>query len=105
MTRSMALSVARGDGDTTSTEFPHVLSGVALAGAAAHLADQLEPEFLAEAGWDAVTRVLSPPSGHRLLGRPICRARGCSTTAHGVCLQCRRRLDERGRCRRMEPAR
>src|SRR6266540_3377089 len=96
MTRSMALSVARGDGDTTSTEFPHVLSGVALAGAAAHLADQLEPEFLAEAGWDAVTRVLSPPSGHRLLGRPICRARGCSTTANGVCLQCRRRLDERG---------
>jgi hypothetical protein len=121
MTGSMALSVAPGDGDTTSTQFPHVLGGVALAGAAARLAGLLEPEFLAEAGWDALTGVLSPPGGHRLLGRPICPARGCSTTSNGCACSaaggctsagwawpmwgcCRRHRGERGRRRRMGPA-
>ena len=57
------------------------------------------PAFLAEAGWDPTTRVLCPPAWHPLLGRPICRAVGCSTTAAdraAICASCRRRLTEQG---------
>ena len=39
-----------------------------LQGPAARLAGLLDPAFLAEAGWDPVTRVLSLPARHRLLG-------------------------------------
>jgi integrase len=88
--------VAEHDPATRSGQFPHVLEGVVLTGAAAVLAGRLDPAFLAETGWDPATRVWSPPAGHRLLGRPICAAPGCSTTANGVCLQCRRRLEQRG---------
>jgi hypothetical protein len=56
------------------TEFPHVLAGVKLDGSAARLAGQLDPGFLAEAGWDPEGRVLAPRRGHPLLRRPICRA-------------------------------
>ena len=35
-----------------SCEFPHVLDGVALSGAAAHLAKVLDRGLLDEAGWD-----------------------------------------------------
>jgi hypothetical protein len=56
-------------------EFPHVLDRTSLAGTAARLAGLLDPAFLAEAGWDPVTRVLSLPAGHRLLGRTLCRYR------------------------------
>jgi len=59
----------------------------------------IDPAFLAEAGWDPATRVLYPPSTHPLLGRPICRAVDCSTTAMDrsrICASCRRRLTEQG---------
>jgi integrase len=46
----------------------HVLGPGAAAGAAtARLAALIDPAFLAEAGWDRVARVLSPPAEHPLL--------------------------------------
>ena len=43
-------------------------AGFAAAGQrAARLAALLDPGFLAEAGWDPVTRVLAPESEHRLI--------------------------------------
>jgi len=72
-----------------SREFPDVLAGVALDGAAADLAGLLDPGFLSGAGWDPGSRVLSPPAEHRLLGRPVCRVSGYTTTMRpelgGVC--------------------
>ena len=59
--------------DEESCEFPHVLDGVALNGAAAHLAGGLDRGLLDEAGWDPVMRVLYLPAQHRLLGRKVCR--------------------------------
>ena len=59
----------------------------------------LDPAFLAEAGWDAGSRMLWPPPEHPLLGRPVCRAPGCQATAFGrarVCQRCRRRLAQAG---------
>ena len=59
----------------------------------------LDPAFLAEAGWDAVGRLLCPPPEHPLLGRPVCRAPGCQATAFGrarVCQRCQRRLARAG---------
>jgi integrase len=77
-------------------EFPYVLDGVALDGAAARLASMLDRGFLDEAGWDPRTRVLSLPTQHRLLGRRVCRAGGCERTVHSglpaVCLRCFTRL-------------
>lgn len=61
----------------------------------ARLAEHLDPKFLAEAGWDAALLVLNPPPAHRLLGRPVCQAPGCSTTAEArtrICHSCSRRL-------------
>ncbi len=100
MSEGLALIPAGRDAGVGSAErsgqFPHVLAGVVLTGAAAALAARLDPKFLAETGWDPARRVWSPPPDHRLLGRPLCAAPGCSTTANGVCLQCRRRLGQRG---------
>ncbi|MDN5860225.1 MAG: site-specific integrase, partial [Pseudonocardia sp.] len=102
MSEAIALSItAAGRGGDAgparrSGQFPHVLAGVVLTGQAAVLAARIDPAFLTETGWDPVTRVWSPPPAHRLLGRPICAAPGCSTTANGVCLDCRRRLEQRG---------
>ena len=81
--------------------FERVLAGVALAGPAAELAGRLDPGFLTEAGWDPVSRVLSPPAEHPLLGRAVCRVGGCTSTAHGgragiVCSSCRARLTGQG---------
>ena len=46
----------------------HVPGPGAAAGAAtARLAALIDPAFLAEAGWDCATRVLSPPAEHPLL--------------------------------------
>ncbi len=63
------------------------------------LAARTETAFLAEAGWDPGTRVLTIDPGHPLLGRRVCRAPGCQTTcpaSTGVCLDCRRRLEQTG---------
>ena len=81
--------------------FERVLAGVALAGPAAELAGRLDPGFLTEAGWDPVSRVLSPPAEHPLLGRTVCRVGGCTSTAYGgrggiVCSSCRARLTAQG---------
>ena len=66
---------------------------------AARIAALIDPTFLAELGWDAAGLVLFPTAGHPLLGRPVCRAEGCSTTATSrarICASCRRRLAEHG---------
>jgi integrase len=81
--------------------FGRVLSGTVLAGDAARLAGALDPEFLAEAGWDPGSRVLSLPAGHPLLGRRVCPTDGCAATAHasgngGLCHQCSSRLARAG---------
>src|SRR5438132_112570 len=63
------------------------------------LASRIGPAFLAEAGWDPGTWVLTLPAEHPLLGRTFCRAPGCQTTcaaATRVCLDCRRRLSAAG---------
>lgn len=63
------------------------------------LAKLVDPMFLTEIGWDATSSVLFLPSGHRLLGRPVCRAAGCAVTAPQrcrVCAGCQRRLAQRG---------
>jgi|SRR5712691_4700512 len=55
------------------------------------LASRIDPAFLAEAGWDPGTWVLTLPAEHPLLGRTFCRAPGCQTTcaaATRVCLDC-----------------
>ena len=82
-------------------EFGHVLDGVPLKGTTARLASTLEPGFLAEAGWDPVSRVLAMPAAHPLLGRRLCRIGGCPATAHGtkaggLCHQCSTRLQREG---------
>ncbi len=47
----------------------------------AALAGRIDAAFLAEAGWDAGTWVLTLPAEHPLLGRTFCRAPGCQTTS------------------------
>ena len=83
-----------------AARYGHVLAGVELDGPAQQLAALLDPSFLAEAGWDPASRVLSLPAGHRLLGRAVCRAGGCATTEHaglgGVCHRCFTRLTGQG---------
>ena len=83
-----------------SCEFPHVLDGVALNGAAAHLAKVLDRGLLDEAGWDPVTRVLYLPAQHRLLGRKVCRVQRCVGTVHNdapeICHRCFTRLTGMG---------
>src|SRR5258707_14093986 len=75
-----ALSAAAG-----AAEYRHVLAGAELDGPAERLAALLDPSFLSEAGWDPVSRVLSLPAGHRLLGRAGCRVGGgASTVPAGV---------------------
>jgi hypothetical protein len=69
-----------------------VLAGMALDEAAARLASMIDPSFLAGAGWDPVSRVLSFPAEHRMLGRRACRVNGCDSAAYpqcpGVCWRC-----------------
>ena len=65
----------------------------------ARIAAQINAVFLAEVGWDRRTGVLFPPAGHPLLGRPVCLAPGCTTTAPDrtrICQACRRRLTDAG---------
>lgn len=68
-------------------------------GDAAVLAERLDVAFLAEAGWDPETQVLTIDPAHPLLGRSTCKAPGCQTTcpaSTGICLDCRRRLEQAG---------
>ena len=97
--RALALVPASRDG--AGEAFGHVLSGVILAGDTALLAAVLDREFLAGAGWDPGSRVLSLPAAHPLLGRRECRTAGCTATAHGsgasvLCYQCSSRLARAG---------
>ena len=78
-----------------------MLAGVVLDGPAARLAGMLDPAFLAEAGWDPASRLLSLPASHPLLGRTLCRADGCPATAQGtkaggLCWGCFARLRRAG---------
>jgi hypothetical protein len=66
---------------------------------AAAVGAMIDPAFLTEAGWDPARRVLVLHPEHPLLGRPVCRAADCSTTAPAgsrICGSCRRRLAEHG---------
>lgn len=78
----------------------HVFAGAAgIDPHAARIAALIDLGFLTEAGWDGDRLVLAPPPAHRLLGRPVCRAEGCSATAPDrarVCACCWRRLTEHG---------
>lgn len=91
-----AATTARG----AVTAVRHVLATVAAVGLrTARIAELIDPEFLAEVGWDPARLVLSPPPRHPLLGRPVCQAKGCQTTAPArsrICFTCRRRLAEHG---------
>jgi integrase len=96
-----ALALVPAPDDGAGGEFGHVLSGVMLAGDAMLLAAALDRDFLAGAGWDPETRVLSMPAAHPLLGRRLCRTDGCTATAHGsgnggLCYQCSSRLARAG---------
>jgi hypothetical protein len=65
----------------------------------ARWAARVDAGFLAEVGWDPSLLVLFPPAAHPLLGRPVCRAPGCVTTAptrDRLCQGCRRRMREQG---------
>ena len=86
-----------------TSAFGHVLAGVEWDGSVAGLAGLLDREFLTEAGWDPVTRVLGLPAQHPLLGRSLCRVDGCAATARGgrdstagVCWRCLTRLRGQG---------
>ena len=59
----------------------HVFADPRIDRHAAAIAAVIDPEFLAEAGWDPARKVLSFAPEHPLLGRPVCRAAGCSTSA------------------------
>jgi hypothetical protein len=77
----------------------HVFADPGIDRPAAAIAALIDPAFLAEAGWDPARRVLSLAPEHPLLGRPVCRAAGCSTSAQAasrICASCRGRLAEHG---------
>lgn len=77
----------------------HLFAGTGIDRRAAAIAAVIDPAFLTEAGWDPQRRVLSFAPEHPLLGRPVCRAADCSTTAEAasrICFSCRRRLTEHG---------
>ena len=96
MSAASPLRAPGGDGQV----FPAVLDGVVLHGPAARLAAMIDPAFLAGAGWDPRTRMLSMPAGHPMLGRRTCALSGCAATAHpgcsGLCRRCLTWLGELG---------
>lgn len=66
---------------------------------AATLPSLLDPDFLAEIGWDEAGLVVRPPADHRLLGRQVCRGPGCDNTAFSatrICRGCASSLDRQG---------
>ncbi|KAA1248665.1 tyrosine-type recombinase/integrase [Mycobacterium simiae] len=77
----------------------HVFAGGRIDHHVGRIAAVVDPAFLAEAGWDPARQILVFAPEHPLLGRRICRAEGCATTAtaaSGVCGSCRKRLIENG---------
>ncbi|HEY6791153.1 MAG TPA: tyrosine-type recombinase/integrase [Trebonia sp.] len=101
MTALHAVTAAAGEEAPPSGAAARVLSpGRELPGGqAALLLEKIDPAFLAEAGWNPETRVLTIDPAHPLLGRSTCRAPGCQTTcpaSTGICLDCRRRLEAAG---------
>jgi integrase len=77
----------------------HVFAGERIDHHVGRIAAVVDPAFLAEAGWDPVRQILVFAPEHPLLGRRICRAEGCWTTAtavSGICGPCRKRLTENG---------
>jgi|GEM_PF-5370782 len=99
MTPAVATATAAG-GTGSATDLKQLLPpGCRVDGQARRLASLIDPEFPAEAGWNPARLVFNPPPGHRLLGRPICRAAGCETTATGgtrICHSCAKRLTASG---------
>jgi hypothetical protein len=83
-----------------SSEFPHVLSGVVLDGAAARLAGMLDRALLEEAGWDPATRI--PEQIHPIVTDPRCdpTSAGGSSAAPGLAapprLRCQARSEPAG---------
>lgn len=96
----MTTAVAVVSDTRTAPDASHVFAATpGLEGLAGRLAAVIDPAFLAEVGWDTTRLVLSPPPEHPLLGRPVCRVEGCSTTAPArgrICASCRRRLAGHG---------
>jgi hypothetical protein len=82
-----------------------VQAGAVVVGGAQVFADTaIDPAFLTEAGWDPARKVLSFTPEHPLLGRPVCRAADCSTTAPArICASYRRRLAEHGLSEQSSP--
>lgn len=77
----------------------HVFGGARIDQRAAVIAAMIDVPFSPR--WDGTRRdgCLSFAPEHPLLGRPVCRAAGCSTTAPAasrICAACRRRLAEHG---------
>lgn len=79
----------------------------ALTGAAPHqtaddgsrLKALLDKEFLARAGWDPQTMVLSPSADHPTLGWPVCRVPGCAgmvESTKDVCAACAKHMARSG---------
>lgn len=82
-----------------ATGVSHVFAEAVTDRQATDVAARVTPDFVTEAGWDPARRVLLPSPAHPLLGRPVCRATGCSTTATTrarICASCQRRLTEYG---------
>lgn len=88
--QALALGVSAGE---------HVFAGGRIDHHVGRIAAVVDAAFLAEAGWDPARQILVLPAQHPLLGRRICRAEGCETTAtaaSGICGSCRKRLAENG---------
>ena len=63
----------------------------------ARLAALIDPGFLAGAGWDTASRVLSVPPGHPLLGWSVCQTARCTNQVYGghrTCGACRAGQDD-----------
>ena len=61
------------------------------------LAALIDPGFLAGAGWDTASRVLSVPPGHPLLGWSVCQTARCTNQVYGchrTCGACRAGQDD-----------
>jgi hypothetical protein len=58
----------------------------------------LDPELLAEAGFEPGSDLLVAPTNHPLLGYAACAIDGCLRvrTGNGMCLGCRQRFDRSG---------